>query len=131
MKGRPHGVLLFWRAFKPGASALAMINPIWVMLETTGRHSTQPRRIPLARGPMDGTVMSLISVHGTHADRVRNVQVDPRVRLRSWRRWHTATATVLTPAELHRFNINGRLGPKLFAMDGVAPVLVRIDMATT
>ncbi|MGK8554433.1 nitroreductase/quinone reductase family protein [Nocardia gipuzkoensis] len=50
------------------------------MLETTGRHSTQPRRIPLARGPMDGTVMSLISVHGTHADRVRNVQVDPRVR---------------------------------------------------
>ncbi|MEV6320366.1 hypothetical protein AB0M45_04075 [Nocardia sp. NPDC051787] len=43
----------------------------------------------------------------------------------------TVTVTELTPAELHRFNGNGRLGPKLFAMDGVAPVLVRIDMSTT
>ncbi|MFD3702029.1 nitroreductase family deazaflavin-dependent oxidoreductase [Nocardia sp. NPDC058658] len=128
---RPLGVLRFWRLGKPGAILMATLNPLWVVLETTGRTSGEPRRIPLARGPWDGEVMSLISVHGTRADWVRNVQADPRVRLRIWWRWRSATATVtdLTPAELRRFNINARLGPRLFAMNKVAPVLVRIRLS--
>ncbi|MEU2174713.1 nitroreductase family deazaflavin-dependent oxidoreductase [Nocardia sp. NPDC019219] len=128
---RPAGVLRFWRWGNLGTRALSRVNPYWVVLETTGRRSGLPRRIPLARGPVDGQVMSLISVHGERADWVRNIRADPRVRLRVWWRWRSATAAVieLTAAELSRFNVYGKLGPRLFGLDDAAPVLVRIDMS--
>src|SRR4051795_12871613 len=79
--------LLFWRVFNPGARALAGWAPWWVVLETVGRRSGRPRRVPLARGPQDGSTVWLISVHGRHASFARNIEANPRVRLKLARRW--------------------------------------------
>lgn len=126
---RPTGVLRFWRLSGPGAKFLAPVVPFWVVLETTGRHSGQPRRKPLARGITEGTQMLLVSVHGRRADWVRNIEADPRVRLRTGFRWRDGVASVepLTPQQLQRFSSYIRSVAGRFAMDGTEQVLVRID----
>lgn len=67
------------------------------LLETTGRQTGLPRRTPVCDG-LDGERFWLIAQHGREADWVRNIEVNPRVRvkvsgLRS--RWRTGTAHIL------------------------------------
>ncbi|WP_280235916.1 nitroreductase family deazaflavin-dependent oxidoreductase [Nocardia cyriacigeorgica] len=130
---RPAGVLRFWRLSGAGAKFLAPINPFWVVIETTGRRSGQPRRMPLARGISDGAVMSLVSVHGRRADWVRNIEADPRVRLRIGLRWRSGTATIepLTPQQLTRFNTYIRTAADRFALEGTEQVVVRVDTSAS
>jgi deazaflavin-dependent oxidoreductase (nitroreductase family) len=66
----------------------------WALLETTGRVSGQPRRVPVGNG-LRGAHFWIVTEHGRHADYVRNIQRDPRVRVKVGRRWHTGTAHVL------------------------------------
>ena len=54
--------LAVWRLFNPLAIALAGVAPWWVVLETTGRRSGLPRRVPLARGPLDGNRALLVAI---------------------------------------------------------------------
>jgi deazaflavin-dependent oxidoreductase (nitroreductase family) len=119
--------MLFWRLFNPIARALAGWAPWWVVLETTGRRSGRPRRVPLARGPEDGSTVWLISVHGRHASFARNIAADPGVRLRLGGRWHGGRATLVPPdpAVLSRFSTYARLGPRTLGID---PMLVRIEL---
>ncbi|MFC9993767.1 nitroreductase/quinone reductase family protein [Nocardia sp. NPDC127526] len=81
-------------------------------------------------GPMDGTTMTLIAVHGRRADWVRNIEAQPRVRLRRGWRWHDGVATVTdaTPEELQRFNAYARNAPRIFGMAGEPLALVRINL---
>jgi deazaflavin-dependent oxidoreductase (nitroreductase family) len=118
---------VFWRIFNPIAKRLAGIAPWWVVIETTGRKTGERRQAPLARGPVDGDVTWLISVHGRHAGFVRNIEADPNVRLRLRGRWRTGTATAqpMDPAIVSRFNRYGQMGPKTLGWD---PVLVRIEL---
>ncbi|MGK8464809.1 nitroreductase/quinone reductase family protein [Nocardia cyriacigeorgica] len=130
---RPGGVLRFWKLSGPGARLLAPIVPFWVVLETTGRQSGQPRRKPLARGITEGRQMLLVSVHGRRADWVRNIEADPRVRLRTGLRWRNGIASIelLTPQQLSRFSSYIRSVAGRFAMEGTEQVLVRIDTAAS
>jgi deazaflavin-dependent oxidoreductase (nitroreductase family) len=116
-----------WRVFNPPARWAAGIAPWWVVLETTGRRSGQPRRVPLARGPVDGRVAWLISVHGAHASFAHNIAADSRVRLKLRGRWYDGTAELLPLDEerLARFNRYARLGPRAV---GIESRLVRIDL---
>ena len=66
----------------------------WALLETTGRVSRQPRRVPVGNG-LRGAHFWIVTEHGRHADYVRNIERDPRVRVKVGRRWHTGTAHVL------------------------------------
>lgn len=60
----------------------AGINPLGLaLLETRGRVSGQPRRTPVGNGQA-GTTFWIIAEHGTRAGYVRNIQHDPRVRVR-------------------------------------------------
>ena len=120
--------LLFWRVINPVNLALAPVAPWWVVLETTGRRTGRPGQTPLARGPVDGRSTWLISVHGRNADWVRNLEANPRVRIRLGGRWLDAEASVqpFDPAVARRFNRYARGGPKLM---GIEPLLVRIDLA--
>jgi deazaflavin-dependent oxidoreductase (nitroreductase family) len=115
-----------WRVINPPARALAGTAPWWVIVETTGRTSGQPRRTPLAAGPIDDEGMWLIAVHGRHADWVRNIEAEPRVRLRSRRVWYDGTATLhpFDQTRVARFNGYARGGPRTF---GVDPLLVHIS----
>jgi deazaflavin-dependent oxidoreductase (nitroreductase family) len=114
-----------WRRFNPLARRLAGIAPWWVLLETTGRRSGKPRRVPLASGPVDDRTAWLICVHGEHATYARNIAANPRVRLRRRGRWHEGTAELapLDPATLARFSRYARLGARAV---GIEPKLIRV-----
>jgi deazaflavin-dependent oxidoreductase (nitroreductase family) len=117
----------FWGIVNPLNRRLAGYAPWWVLLEARGRRSGTPRTFPLARGPVDGDVLWLISVHGRHADWVRNVEAAPEVRVELSGRWHTGSASVhdYDPAIARRFNAYARSGPRTLGID---PVLVRVEL---
>jgi deazaflavin-dependent oxidoreductase (nitroreductase family) len=120
--------MFFWRLFNPLNRALAPVAPWWVVLETTGRRSGQVRHTPLARGPVDGDVTWLISVHGRAADWVRNAEANPDVRIRLRGRWYEGRASVQPFSQdiVGRFNQYSRTGPRLMAIE---PLLLRVDLA--
>jgi deazaflavin-dependent oxidoreductase (nitroreductase family) len=62
-----------------------------VELETTGRRSGEPRRVPLT-GSADSDGVWVISQHGHRAGWAHNIEADPRVRVRVNGRWRTGTA---------------------------------------
>ena len=64
------------------------------LLETIGRRSGLPRRVPVGDG-LRGDRFWIVTEHGRHADYVRNIERDPRVRVKVGRRWHTGTAHIL------------------------------------
>jgi deazaflavin-dependent oxidoreductase (nitroreductase family) len=66
----------------------------WALLETTGRRSGRPRRVPVGDG-LRGKHFWIVAEHGRHADYVRNIERDPRVRVKARGRWYTGTAHVL------------------------------------
>src|ERR687883_113674 len=66
----------------------------WALLETTGRVSGQARRVPVGDG-LRGETFWIVAEHGRHADYVRNIERDPRVRVKVGRRWLSGTAHVL------------------------------------
>ena len=119
--------MALWRPFNPVARALAGIAPWWVVLETTGRRSGKPRRVPLARGPVDGRTAWLIAVHGSHSSFAHNIAANARVRLKLRGRWREGTAELvdIDDAVLRRFSPYARMGPPTF---GIEPKLVRIEL---
>ena len=98
------------RSAKRGAARFVtnrMVNPVlrpliarglWprthALLETTGRKTGRLRRTPLGNGLRDGTFW-IVTEHGYQADYVKNIQANPRVRVKVGRRWHQGTAQIL------------------------------------
>jgi deazaflavin-dependent oxidoreductase (nitroreductase family) len=66
----------------------------WALLETTGRNSGLPRRVPVGDGLRDGTFW-IVAEHGRHADYVRNIEREPRVRVKVRGHWRAGTARLL------------------------------------
>src|SRR5437763_11370659 len=60
------------------------------LLETTGRKSGQPRRVPVGNG-LRGDQFWIVTEHGNSADYVKNVRNDPHVRVKVGRTWRTGT----------------------------------------
>jgi deazaflavin-dependent oxidoreductase (nitroreductase family) len=77
-----------------GLFRLGLPAPGTAILETIGRKSGQPRRTPVTNGLDDG-VFWIVAEHGRRASYVRNIEADPRVRLRAGRHWRKGTARVL------------------------------------
>src|SRR6185312_12100316 len=65
-----------------------------VELETTGRKTGEPRRVPLT-GTADADGVWVISQHGRRAGWAHNIEADPRVRVRVDGRWRDGTAVLL------------------------------------
>jgi deazaflavin-dependent oxidoreductase (nitroreductase family) len=74
--------------------ALGLVPPTHVLLETTGRKTGRPRQNPVGNG-LDGDTLWIVAEHGRSASYVRNLEADPRVRVKIGRRWRNGTATVL------------------------------------
>jgi deazaflavin-dependent oxidoreductase (nitroreductase family) len=66
----------------------------WALLETTGRRSGEPRRVPVGNG-LRGRHFWIVAEHGRRANYVRNIEADPRVRVKVGRRWLSGTANLL------------------------------------
>ena len=77
-----------------GLFRLGLPAPGTAILETTGRKSGRPRRNPVTNG-LDGGVFWIVAEHGRRASYVRNIEANPRVRLRIGRRWRTGTARLV------------------------------------
>ena len=65
-----------------------------VELETIGRKSGEPRRVPLT-GTADSDGVWVISQHGHRAGWAHNIEADPRVRVRVDGHWRDGTAVLL------------------------------------
>ena len=73
------------------ANPLMRRNPFQTLLETTGRKSGQPRRTPLG-GKVVGNQFWFVSEFGEQSQYIRNIQADPRVRVRLRGKWRSGTA---------------------------------------
>lgn len=76
------------------ANPLLRKVPIQPALETIGRTSGQPRVTPIG-GLKDGNTFWLVSEFGTHSQYVKNIEVNPHVRVRVRGRWYSGTAHLL------------------------------------
>jgi deazaflavin-dependent oxidoreductase (nitroreductase family) len=100
-----------------------------VILETTGRRSGQPRRVPVGKA-LEGDTLWVVAEHGRRASYVRNIEANPRVRVRIGRDWRTATARVLPdddPRERQR-HIPNRLNSAAVRLAGSDLLTVRVDL---
>ena len=101
----------------------------FALLETTGRRSGLPRQTPVGNG-LDGGTFWLVAAHGLQSDYVRNIQADPRVRMKIGKRWHAGVATLLPDddpiarSRRHPYQWDAAIGRVM----GSAPLTVRIDL---
>jgi deazaflavin-dependent oxidoreductase (nitroreductase family) len=111
------------------ASRAGVPLPGVVILETTGRRSGEPRRIPVGRAFVDDTLW-VIAEHGRRAAYVRNIEAEPRVRVKVGRTWRTGTAQVLADDDWRerQRRIPNRLNSAAVRAMGSDPVTVRVDL---
>ncbi|MFD8520407.1 nitroreductase/quinone reductase family protein [Streptomyces capillispiralis] len=102
--------------------------PFQTLLETTGRVSGLPRRTPVG-GRRVGDAFWLVSEFGERSQYVRNIQADPRVRVRVRGRWHTGTARLLPDDDpLARLRALPRLNSAAVRAFGAGLLTVRVDL---
>lgn len=66
----------------------------YALLETIGRKSGQPRQTPVGNG-LDGDLFWIVAEHGRAADYVRNIEANPRVRVKVDGVWREGTARIV------------------------------------
>lgn len=99
------------------------------LLETSGRRSGQPRRTPVGNG-LRGEHFWIVTEHGRHAAYVKNIEADPRVRVKVGRRWYEGTANILHDDDpIARMRTLKRPGNDLFVrMMGTEHLTIRVDL---
>ena len=103
--------------------------PSVALLETRGRKSGQPRRTPVGNGLRNGHFW-IVTEHGRRAGYVRNIQADPRVRVKVGRRWYEGTAHILPdddPVERMRL-LRRRSNDALVRLVGTEHLTIRVDL---
>jgi len=120
------------RVLNPPMKALAVrgLAPGVALLETAGRKSGQPRRTPVTNGLKRGSnTFWIVAEQGRKAAYVRNIEADPRVRVRVGRRWRSGVAHVLEDDDTRA---RQRGMPRIHAASvramGTELVTVRIDL---
>jgi deazaflavin-dependent oxidoreductase (nitroreductase family) len=99
------------------------------LLETTGRKSGQKRVIPVGNG-LRGDVFWIVTEHGWAASYVKNMQADPRVRVKVGRRWRSGTAHILPdddPYERMRM-LRRRANDTTVRLMGTEHLVIRVDL---
>jgi deazaflavin-dependent oxidoreductase (nitroreductase family) len=120
------------------AFRLGIPDPGDALLETTGRHTGKPRLTPVCDG-LEGETFWLLSQRGREADWVRNIEVNPRVRVKLRSRppatWRSGTAQVMDDDDPHerqrilgRGNLARRLCLSTSAAMATEMLTVRIDL---
>jgi deazaflavin-dependent oxidoreductase (nitroreductase family) len=120
------------RVLNPPIRALASrgLIPGVALLETTGRKSGEPRRSPVSNGLERATnTFWIVAEMGRKAAYVRNIEAEPRVRVRVRGGWRTGTAHVLEGedphARLRSINRLNALGVKTLGAD---LLVIRIEL---
>jgi deazaflavin-dependent oxidoreductase (nitroreductase family) len=101
------------------AVRLGLPTPTVVILETTGRRSGVPRRVPVTR-KLEGDTLWIVTEHGRKSGYVRNIEANPNVRVRVGRRWRSGRAAILGAT-------SG--GSAMIRLMGTEHLTIRVDLA--
>ena len=99
------------------------------LLETTGRRSGLPRQVPVGNG-LRGSQFWIVTEHGYAADYVKNIQKDPRVRVKVGRTWHEGIAHLLPDDDVDarlRF-LRRPVNDAIVRIIGTEQLTIRIDL---
>jgi deazaflavin-dependent oxidoreductase (nitroreductase family) len=105
------------------------LTPAWALLETTGRRSGRPRQTPVGNGLRDGRFW-IVTEHGYDTSYVKNIQRDPRVRVKVGGRWYSGTAHIVPdddPYERLRW-LRRPVNDTLLLAVGTEQLVVRVDL---
>ena len=120
------------RVLNPPIRALAArgLMPGVALLETTGRKSGEPRRTPVSNGFEAATnTFWIVAEMGRHAAYVRNIEADPRVRVRVRGRWRSGVAHLLDEDDPRvRLRSISRLNASGVRALGTDLLVVRVDL---
>jgi deazaflavin-dependent oxidoreductase (nitroreductase family) len=99
------------------------------LLETIGRKSGQPRRTPVGNG-LRGREFWIVTEHGHRAAYVRNIEANPRVRVKVGRRWYEGTAHILVGDDpFERMRKLGRpANDSMVRLMGTEHLTIRVDL---
>lgn len=106
------------------------------LLETIGRKSGIPRTTPVTNG-LDGDVFWIVTEHGHSANYVRNIEANPRVRVRAGRIWRTGTARIMDEdpetrlGKIVALNPRARANARIVRMTGTENLVIRVDLEPT
>jgi deazaflavin-dependent oxidoreductase (nitroreductase family) len=121
------------RILNPIAEPLArrgLLGSTVAVLETIGRKSGEPRRTPVGNG-LRGDVFWIVAEHGFGAAYVKNMQANPRVRVKVGRRpWREGTAHILPDDDPHaRMRMLKRPGNDLAVrLNATELLVIRVDL---
>ncbi|MFJ9816644.1 nitroreductase/quinone reductase family protein [Streptomyces sp. NPDC101151] len=102
--------------------------PFQTLLETTGRKSGLPRPTPVG-GRRVGDSFWIVSEFGFKSQYVRNIQADPKVRVRIGGRWHHGTAHLMPEDDaVARLRALPRFNSAAVRAFGNALLTVRVDL---
>jgi deazaflavin-dependent oxidoreductase (nitroreductase family) len=110
--------------------AAGLFPPTHALLETRGRRSGLPRRTPVGNG-LRGDAFWIVTEHGWAADYVKNIQADPRVRVKVGRRWYEGEARILPEEdpELKLRELRRPVNDALLRAVGTEQLVIRVDLA--
>ena len=98
------------------------------LLETTGRNSGQLRRVPVGNG-LRGDKFWIITEHGWNSDYVKNIQADPRVRVKVGRQWYGGVAHILEDEDPRaRMRMLRRVNDLAVRAVGTEHLVIRVDL---
>jgi deazaflavin-dependent oxidoreductase (nitroreductase family) len=110
------------------ANPLMRRVPTMTLLETIGRNSGRPRRTPVG-GRRVGSQFWMVSEFGERSQFVRNIQVNPLVRLRVRGRWYSGTAWLLPEDDARaRLRKLPRINSAAVSAIGSELLTLRIDL---
>ena len=99
------------------------------LLETTGRKSGQPRRTPVGNG-LRGHEFWIVTEHGRHSAYVKNIEANPRVRVKVGRAWFHGTAHILEdddPYQRLRW-LKRPANDSMLRLVGTEHLVIRVDL---
>src|SRR4051795_3521681 len=98
------------------------------LLETTGRKSGQKRVTPVGNG-LRGKEFWIITEHGWSSAYVKNMQADPRVRVKVGRKWMSGTAVILPDDDPYeRMRRLKRANDVAVRLVGTEHLVIRVDL---
>jgi deazaflavin-dependent oxidoreductase (nitroreductase family) len=110
-----------------------LIRRSTALLETIGRKSGAPRVTPITNG-LEGDVFWIVTEHGHKANYVRNIEANPRVRVKTGRHWREGMATIVDDDPQARLDSIVARNPRAKANAGIVRrvgsehLVIRIDL---
>jgi len=103
--------------------------PLVVILETRGRKSGQPRRVPVGKA-ITGDTLWIVAEHGRKAAYVKNIEADPHVRVRLGRKWRSGIAQILWDDDWRERQrmLPNKLNSATVRLMGTEHLTIRIDL---